>query len=312
MKKFKISLVLLFTFSLIARTQNLKIPENVEIVKDVVYGEVDGIKLYLDIVKPKEITGKLPVIVFVHGGAWKSGDKQSGTYRLIQFAQKGYFCTSINYRLSGIAKFPAQIEDTKCAIRFLKANAEKYNIDPDKIGAWGLSAGGHLVSLLGVTADIKEFEGKGGWEGYSSKVNAVCDWFGPSDFLIGFEKSENPGSAYMVISELLGGFIEELKEKAKRASPVYYVNKNCPPFLIMHGDKDNVVPFIQSKVLYEKLKENNVPVTLVKIKDGGHGTGFKKRAIDFVSAFFDCYLKGEKENWEILRGNNDFIEIPAE
>lgn len=290
--------------------QNIKIPENIEIIKDVVYGEVDGIKLYLDIVKPKMNYSKMPAIVFIHGGGWKSGDKNSGIFRLIPFAQKGYFCVSINYRLSGIAKFPAQIEDCKCAIRFLRANFEKYNIDPDKIGVWGTSAGGHLASLLGTTADIKEFEGKGGWEGYSSKVNAVCDWFGPSDFLVGFEKSEKIGSPYAVISELLGGPIEELKEKARKASPVYYVNKNCPPFLIMHGDKDNVVPFIQSQILYEKLKENNVPVTLVKIKDAGHGIGFKKEVMDFVFAFFDYYLKGEKEKWQKLTEDKSFIEIP--
>ncbi|MCX7917045.1 MAG: alpha/beta hydrolase [bacterium] len=310
--KHKFIIIFFVFFSLFNYSQNIRSPENVEIVKDVVYGEVDGVKLYLDIIKPKEISSKMPVIVFVHGGGWKSGDKQGGTYRLIPFAQKGYFCVSINYRLSNVAKFPAQIEDCKCAIRFLRANAEKYNIDPDKIGAWGPSAGGHLVALLGTTGNTKEFDGKGGWEGYSSKVNAVCDWFGPSDFLTGIEKSEKQGSAYMVIGELLGGVIENIKEKAKKASPVYYVNKECPPFLIMHGDKDNVVPYIQSQILYEKLKENNVPVTLVKIKDGGHGYGFKNKALEFVESFFDYYLKGEKEKWENLRGNKDFIEIPAE
>ncbi|HOK55939.1 MAG TPA: alpha/beta hydrolase [bacterium] len=311
--KLKIFLfVFLFFISIFLPAQNIKIPENVEIIKDVVYGEVDGKKLLLDIVKPEKNEGKMPVIVFVHGGAWRGGDKQGGIYRLIQFAEKGYFCVTINYRLSQEAKFPAQIEDCKCAIRFLRGNSEKYNIDQDKIGVWGPSAGGHLVALLGTTGDIKEFEGNGGWKEYSSRVNAVCDWFGPSDFLTGFEKSNKEGSPYKVISELIGGEIELLKEKAKKASPVYYVNKDCPPFLIMHGDKDNVVPYVQSVILYNKLKENNVPVTLVKIKDGGHGTGFKKKAMDFVESFFDFYLKGEKEKWQSLRGNNDFIEIPAE
>jgi acetyl esterase/lipase len=231
---------------------------------------------------------------------------------LLPFAEKGYFCVSINYRLSHEAKFPAQIEDCKCAIRFLRANSGKYNIDEEKIGAWGTSAGGHLVSLLGVTSDVKEFEGEGGWDKYSSRVNAVCDWYGPSDFLMGFEKLTKEDSPYKVISELLGGEIMDLKEKAKKASPVYYVNSKCPPFLIMHGDKDDVVPYIQSLKFYNKLKENNVPVTFVKIKDGGHGKGFGGKAVEFVESFFDYYLKGEKEKWQSLRDDKDFIEIPAE
>lgn len=311
-KLIKVAILCLIFSSVFLFSQNIRIPENIEIIKDVIYGNVDGRNLYLDIIKPKKYESKIPVIVFIHGGGWKSGNKQSGIYRLIPFAERGYFCATIGYRLSGEAKFPAQIEDCKCAIRFLRGNSEKYNIDSEKIGVWGLSAGGHLSALLGTTSDTKEFEGKGGWSEYSSKVNAVCDWFGPSDFLIGFEKSEKENSPYRVISELLGGDIENLIGIAKKASPVYYVNKNCPPFLIMHGDKDNVVPFIQSLILYNKLKENSVSATLIKIKNGGHGMGFKNKAMEFVMAFFDYYLKGEKEKWQILTEGKDYIEIPSE
>ncbi|MCM8810236.1 MAG: alpha/beta hydrolase [Candidatus Omnitrophica bacterium] len=311
MKK-KILFGLLFSFSIFVFSQNIKLPENVEIIKDVVYGNVDGKNLYLDIIRPKKAEGKLPVIVFIHGGGWKGGDKKTGFFKLIPFAENQYFCVSINYRLSGEAKFPAQIEDCKCAIRFLRANAEKYNIDSEKIGVWGASAGGHLASLLGTTEDLKKFEGKGGWEDYSSRVNAVCDWFGPSNFLIGFEKSKKDGIIYKTYIELFGENLENLEEKLKEASPFYQINKNCPPFLIMHGDKDNVVPYTQSYIFYNELKKNNIPVILVKIKDGGHGLGFKNKALDFVKSFFDYHLKGEKENWEILTQGKDYIEIPAE
>ncbi|MFN4227198.1 MAG: alpha/beta hydrolase fold domain-containing protein [Candidatus Ratteibacteria bacterium] len=308
MKK-KIIFGLLSSFSIFVFSQNIKLPENVKIIKDVVYGNVDGKNLYLDIIRPKKAEGKLPVIVFIHGGGWRSGDKQTGIFRLIPFAEKGYFCVSINYRLSDEAKFPAQIEDCKCAIRFLRANAEKYSIDPEKIGVWGTSAGGHLASLLGTTGDFKEFDRKGGWEGFSSKVNAVCDWFGPSDFLIGFEKSKRDGIPYKTLIELFGENIENLEENLKKASPAYQVNKNCPPFLIMHGDKDNVVPYIQSSILYNKLKENGVPVVLVKIKDAGHGIGFGESALEFVESFFECYLKDKKAKWQSITGGRDFIEI---
>lgn len=278
--------------------------KNVEIIKDVVYGEVDGKKLLLDIVKPKEkIETPMPVVVFIHGGGWKGGDKRGGVRRLIPFAEDGYFCASINYRLTPEAKFPAQIKDCKCAIRFLKANSKKYKIDLEKIGVWGPSAGGHLSALVGTTGDIEKFNKSGGWNGFSSKVAAVCDWYGPSD-LLSVKNVSNPS-----IVSLLGGKINEKIKLAKEASPVSYVSEDDPPFLIMHGEKDKIVSFSQSEILFKKLKEKGVKATLIKLKNAGHGTGFGSRELEYVKAFFDYCLKGEKKNWKNLKGDKSFIEI---
>ncbi|HOM26006.1 MAG TPA: alpha/beta hydrolase [bacterium] len=285
--------------------------KRIEIIKDVVYGKVKGRNLLLDIIKTSETKNKLPVIVFIHGGGWISGNKESGIPKLLPFAEKGYFCVSISYRLSNEVAFPCQIEDCKCAIRFLRANSEKYNIDSNRIGVWGASAGGNLAALLGVTGD-DVFNDKGGWNGFSGKVNAVCDWFGRTNFLIDIKKSDDENSPYSYISKFLGGPIEENLKKAIKVSPYFYECKNSPPFLIMHGEEDTIVPYSQSEMFFEKLKKNKVDVTLIKIKKGGHGVGFGKRAMDFVVAFFDCYLKNDKINWKNFKKNRNFIEIPAE
>ena len=146
---------------------------------------------------------------------------------------------SINYRLSQHAVFPAQIEDCKAAIRWLRANAAKYHLDPDHIGVWGASAGGHLVAMLGTTGGVKELEGKGGNLDQSSRVQCVVDWFGPTDLATMGGSHDNPASPDR---QLIGGPVQENKEKARKASPLTYVSKDSAPFLIMHGDKDNMVP----------------------------------------------------------------------
>ena len=167
---------------------------------------------------------------------------------------------SINYRLSQHAIFPAQIEDCKAAIRWLRANAAKYHLDADRIGVWGASAGGHLVAMLGTTGSVKELEGKGGNLDQSSRVQCVVDWFGPSDLPTMGGSHDDPGSPE---SRLIGGPVQENKEKARKASPLTYVSKDSAPFLIMHGDQDNVVPPGQSELLAEALKKAGVEVTLV-------------------------------------------------
>jgi acetyl esterase/lipase len=211
---------------------------------------------------------------------------------LAPFVQRGYFGATIDYRLSQEAKFPAQIEDCKCAIRFLRAKAKEYNLDPDRIGVWGSSAGGHLVALLGVTASAKELEGTGGWAEFSSRVNAVCDWYGPSNFsTIGdFPSHIDRRLPTCPEARLIGGALQENKEKAARASPITYVSKDAPPFLIMHGDKDNTVPFHQSEELYDALKKAGVDVTFHPVKGAGHGFGGPE-IMKMVSEFFDGHLR---------------------
>ncbi len=283
--------------------------KKIEVIKDVIYGKVKNRNLLLDIIKISgEVNKKLPVIVFIHGGGWIAGNKESGWTKLMPFVENGYIGVSISYRLSNEANFPSQIEDCKCAIRFLRANSEKYNIDPEKIGVWGSSAGGNLVCLLGVTDD-NTFNESGGWKGYSSKVSAVCDWFGRTNFLIDIKKSDGENSPYSYISKLLGGPIEENLEKAIKVSPYYYECKKCPPFLIVHGENDNIVPYSQSEMFYNKLRRNKVDVTLIKVKNAGHGTGFGEKVLNFVVSFFDYHLRNQKDKWNKIVKNRRFLEI---
>jgi len=169
------------------------VPETVEFIKDIEFGKGGGKPLHLTIARPKKKpSGLMPAVVYVHGGGWRANDKDGShfTDKILMLAENGFFAVSINYRLSGEAGFPSAIEDTKCAVRFVRAHAKEYQIDPTHIGAWGESAGGHLVALIG-TSDAKAgLEGGGGWADQSSRVQAVVDYYGPADFLTG----KNPGS----------------------------------------------------------------------------------------------------------------------
>jgi len=265
-----------------------KLPDNVELIRDVEFGMGGGRPLKMHILKPrKEASAPQPVIVWIHGGGWNKGSKESGVLRLAAFAAQGYLCASAEYRLSGEAKFPAQIEDCKCAIRFLRAHAKKYNLDPDRIGVWGSSAGGHLVALLGTAGDVKELEGQGGWDSFSSKVQAVCDFCGPSDF---FKIAGNSQSAKGPVGMLLGGSPADKADLARLASPITHVTKDDPAFLIVHGDKDTVVPMEQADLLNAALKKAGVPVTLYVAEGQGHGLG-GPQVMQKVEQFFATALK---------------------
>jgi acetyl esterase/lipase len=186
----------------------------------------------------------------------------------VPFAAKGYAVASINYRLSQHAVFPAQIEDCKAAIRWLRANSAKYHLDPDHVGVWGGSAGGHLVAMLGTAGGVKEWDRTGGNLDQSSRVQCVVDWFGPADMATMGKQADKPGTP---VAQLIGGPVQENREKARKASPLTYVGKDSAPFLIMHGDKDNTVPLSQSEVLAEALKKAGVEVNLVVVAGNGHG-----------------------------------------
>jgi acetyl esterase/lipase len=260
----------------------------VELIKDVEFGKGGDRPLKLHILRPKSPPADaMPVVVWIHGGGWQAGSKDSGVGRLARFAQRGYFCASIEYRLSKEAIFPAQIEDCKCAIRFLRAKAKQFNLDPDRIGVWGSSAGGHLVALLGTSAYVKELEGRGGWQEYSSRVHAVCDFCGPTDLV----KIVGPSpAAENAVTRLLGGTPAEKKQLADLANPITHITKDAPPFLIIHGDEDKTVPLSQSELLRDALEKVRVPVQLHVAKGQGHGLSGPElqRA---VTEFFDRTLK---------------------
>lgn len=229
----------------------------------------------LDLLVPAPPAGTapaFPLIVWIHGGGWEQGSYHQNPARAM--AARGYAVASIGYRLSSEAKYPAQIEDCKAAVRWLRAHAAEYQIDPARIGVWGASAGGHLAALLGTTAKDRRFD-VGGNLDQSSGVRCVIDSFGPADFLHWGDPPlpasyDTPNTA---VARLLGGKVTEHEALARLASPVHFVDKDSAPFLIMHGERDSLVPVQQSVVLDAALRKAGVESTLVIVPGGGHGGG---------------------------------------
>lgn len=275
------------------------LPERTTIHRDVTYEQVGDRKLPLDLYLPdgaEQSKQPLPLVIWVHGGGWKSGSK-NGLGRCKTLLSHGYAVASVEYRLSGEAIFPAAIEDCKAAVSYLRLNAKKYNLDPERFGAWGSSAGGHLVALLGTTNDIEDFNTHPVCKKASPAVQAVCNWYGPSDFLrmndfpsnIDHDAPDSPESRF------IGGPIHENKAKVAWANPITHVSAGDPPMLLMHGDRDMLVSFNQSELLYTALQKHNVASELYKVVGGGHGFGGAKESpqelVERCMKFFDKHLK---------------------
>jgi acetyl esterase/lipase len=233
---------------------------------DVVYAKVGDRELKLDLARPAD-KGPHPAVVVIHGGGWRMGNKRDVRPWIEALAQRGYVAAGVAYRLAPDHVFPAQIEDCKTAVRFLRTNADTYGIDKDRVAAMGYSAGGHLACLLGLTDDSVGFDGKL-YPKESSRVCCVVDYFGPTD-LAGFGKDESAQRS--MLGPLIGAKFSEKPEAHERASPVKYVKKGAPPFLIFHGTKDWIVPIEQSRALANKLKDVGGSVKLVEVVDEGHG-----------------------------------------
>jgi acetyl esterase/lipase len=243
--------------------------------KDVVYRVVDGRELKFDIAVPKHLASPAPAIVDFPGGAWRVCKKSLDDARL--YAAYGFVGVSAEYRTSNIAIFPAAVHDCKTVIRWLRAHAETYMIDPNNIGVTGVSAGGHLAALLGTSGGDKYLEGNGGYPEYSSSVQAVVDHFGPIDFLV---KNDTAGlglANFLVLPPaespealFLGGPVQENTELARRANPITYIDPKDPPTLIGHGEKDGVVLIRQSELFFEALQRAGVPTELVRVKNADH------------------------------------------
>jgi acetyl esterase/lipase len=272
-----------------------QLPEGTVVHRDLAYvTENAHQRQVLDLYLPAE-GDNLPLIIWIHGGGWQNGSKDRPTG--LQFLRDGYALASINYRLSGHAIFPAQIEDCKAAVRWLRTNARKYRVDPNRFGVWGASAGGHLVAMLGTTGGVKEFDVGENLQ-VSSRVQAVCDFYGPTDFLQ-MDAHRVPGAALThdgpgsPEAKLIGGPIQKNKEKVARANPITYIRKDAPPFLIVHGDADPLVPHHQSELLRDALEKASVPVSLYTVKGGGHGQGFQQdpNLMPAVREFFAKTLK---------------------
>ena len=241
---------------------------------DITYARAGDRELKLDLARPAEGKGPFPCVVCLHGGGWRMGNKKDIRAWITFLAERGYVAASIGYRLVPDATFPGQIEDAKTAVRFLRASADKYAIDKERVAALGWSAGGHLACLLGLTDPKCGFEGKE-CPDQSSRVQAVVDYFGPTD-LAAFGK--DPLAQKGMLGPFIGAPFAENPMAHEKASPVKYVHKDAPPFLIFHGTKDWVVPVEQSRVLAEKLKDVKVPVKLIEVPGEGHGWTGKANA----------------------------------
>lgn len=241
-----------------------------------------------------------PLVIWIHGGAWKAGDKRRCPALFLLDA--GFAVASLNYRYSQQAPFPAQIHDCKQAIVWLRKNAKRYHIDPNRFGVWGASAGGHLAALVGTSGGEKALRPNKAKGEESDRVQAVVDWFGPTDLLkmnlhagdlgtLDHDAIDSPES------QLLGGQLQTLVEKAKTANPLTYISKDDPPFLIMHGGKDRLVSVKQSQVLHQLLKRQNVDSKLVIFPEAGHGGFDPNQYRPQIRSFFQKHLmipsKGE-------------------
>jgi acetyl esterase/lipase len=281
------TLILLLSLGLLAVAENpVELPQGVKILPNIEYSRPGGHPLELDLYLPERRPAKpLPVVIWVHGGGWKGGSKDRCPATWL--VPHGYAVASINYRLIPDHLWPAQLQDCRAAVRWLRAYAGTYGLHAGRIGAWGASAGGHIVSLMG-TVDTSADE----------RVQAIIDFYGPSDLLtmppnVLSDNRTREDLAQANAALLLGGIVMDQPEKARAASALHHVSSNDAPFLIMHGTTDEQVPVDQSQRLHEKLLATRVPSTLHLIPDAGHGGKefSSPQARQLILQFLDRHLK---------------------
>ncbi len=262
--------------------RGLGIPAGVKLLKDISYATIPATKtqgeidLKLDLYVPEvssETDHARPLIIWIHGGGWQGGDKERCP--AASFVAHGFVVASIQYRLTDVAHWPAQIYDCKAAVRFLRASAGRFDIDADRIGVWGASAGGHLAAMLGETNGDVDKEGAVGDNlKTSSSVQAVCNWFGPTDLVkLAEGVKESPDGVPGLLTKFVNGPLAEKQDVLKDASPLTHVSKDDAPMYIMHGTDDTLVPLEQSTMLKEAFEKAGVKVALDVLPDSGHGNG---------------------------------------
>jgi len=242
----------------------LPVPDNVKVTPEIEYGRAGGKSLQLDLYEPKAPHPATPAIVLIHGGAWRGGKRSDYRYYCLRFAEQGYVVATISYRLVKEAPFPAAVQDAKCAVRWMRANAAKYHVDPNKIAVMGGSAGGHLAMMVGYTADSPELEGDGGNPGVSSRVQAVINFYGPTDLTTPFARGNS------VVVDFIGKPYDEAPDQYKLASPLAHLRKGAPPTLTLHGTIDDVVPIDQADMLEKRLTELRIPHEYVRLEGWPH------------------------------------------
>jgi acetyl esterase/lipase len=256
---------------------------------DVEYANPDNQHLKLNLARPKDAAGPLPAVVCIHGGGFRAGDRKGWDGRCKMLAERGYVAVTVEYRLAPRYQFPAAVEDCKAAVRWLRLNAEKYHVDPNRIGAVGDSAGGHLAQFLGVTGDVHDFDGDQN-PGPSSRVACVVNFYGPSDLTRSYGKSVD---AAEVLPLFLGGDVQHERKRHVLASPLYWVTPDAAPTLLVHGTEDKYVNYEQATWIHERLKAAGVDAELLTLQGAGHG--FKgddaKKAEAAMVEWFEKHLK---------------------
>lgn len=259
--------------------------------RNIVYKESQDYSLKMDIYGiSRELTAS-PLLIYIHGGGWYSGSKNTGAGQqdIAEFVKHGYTVAALDYRLAPRYKYPAQLEDVRCAIEFLRANAERWGIDKNRVGVFGDSAGGHLAAMVGLTgADDPLQAGLAG-----ESIRAVIDIYGPTDLALVLEKDKSDHIEHVF------GTSQKDSEAIRTASPINHVTANAPPFLIIHGDSDSIVLPVQSQLLYERLVDCGVAATLLQVKNcdhrftavGGEITPTRSEISHIMIEFFDRYLK---------------------
>jgi acetyl esterase/lipase len=271
----------------------------IELHPNLTYCTVGDRELQVDLVKPVG-KGPFPAIVFVHGGGWRGGNRGGYTGLIKQAAERGYVAMTVTYRLTdpdegGKAKhpYPAAVHDVKCAVRWLRANAQKYGVDPQRIGATGGSAGGHLSLMLGTTDGGAKLEGEGGYPDRSSRVQAVVNYFGPTDMPALGETSDG---ARPIVESFLAGKAADHADLWRQASPITYVTEDDPPTLTIHGADDKLVPPDQARRFDAAMKKAGATHELLILEGQGHGFRGEAntRATEAMFRFFDEHLKASE------------------
>ena len=266
------------------------VPDNVVWEEGIEYTNPDNQHLQLNLARPKSGEGPFPAVICIHGGGFRAGKRDGYDGLCVKLAERGYVAATISYRLAPQFQFPAAVHDTKAAVRWMRANARKYKVDPERIGVTGGSAGGHLAQFLAVTAHVPRFEGQGGNPDQSSEVACVVNVYGPSDFTKSYGKSVD---AHEVLPLWFGGNLETRRDLHIQGSPLYWVTPDAAPTLCIHGTEDKYVAHEQAVWLIDKLKEATVEAELVTLEGAGHG--FKgadaEKAEKALFEYFDKKLK---------------------
>ncbi|NIA30887.1 MAG: alpha/beta hydrolase fold domain-containing protein [Actinobacteria bacterium] len=270
--------------------RNPAIPAEIIEYKNITYKQTKSRPLKLDIYRLKTLPRPAPLLIFIHGGAWKKGDKSDYLRYLVDFAERGYVTATISYRFSQEAPFPAAVKDVKCAVRWLKAHAREYFINPEKIAVIGGSAGGHLAMMIGYSSDSPEFEDEcpGIDSTITSRVQAVVNFYGPSNLASAYA-SKQPN-----VIKFIGKPVDEAFEEYVKASPITYLTKDDPPTLIFHGTIDELVPVAQSDSLKAALDRVGVAAEYHRLKGWPHTMDLALKVNQYcqyyMNVFFEKYL----------------------